>query len=562
MKKFDFFNQYISPVIVVRDYEKVVFRNNTFCRVFNNFDDIRKFAHRMNFEVCPMDSENVDLCSPIFQAITSKENFFARVYYSSVPGQTVFYDLTAIKRGAYTIIVLVDVSSDVLLKDNQKEREAFQDKLTKLEEENEELQKIRLKAQAQAIRIALINKLSNIIRESMDISVILNSALRELAIMFGCFKTYYAQRNENGFEVVETFGENNFTGKEISFDAYALKQLMSDKISISYSLSEYVGAEPFKQSVLRVIVPVFHMQKMIGALVLLSYQKRELNEEIEILDAVSSQLGNAIIRAELYQKNAKNVKDLKAALDELKETQLQLINSEKMASLGQLIASVAHEINTPLGAINANNEMMQGIFNKFDKNMLEMLKEMNNVDREAIKRITNIVQSLRRFVRLDETDRQEANINQEIDLTLDLIHHKIKKGYEITKDYGDITLINCYPNMLNQVFLNILMNGIQSIQDVKKNNPDYIGKIKIKTQIEDNYLKIQILDNGKGISKSNKDKVFSAGFTTKKKGQGTGLGLAICKKIIEKHKGDITFKSGSIENEPDYKTVFEIKIPL
>ena len=104
------------------------------------------------------------------------------------------------------------------------------------------------------------------------------------------------------------------------------------------------------------------MQKMIGVLVLLSYQKRELNEELEILEAVSSQLGNAIIRAELYQKNAKNVRDLKAALEELKETQLQLINSEKMASLGQLIASVAHEINTPLASICANNEILKRFF--------------------------------------------------------------------------------------------------------------------------------------------------------------------------------------------------------
>ena len=102
-----------------------------------------------------------------------------------------------------------------------------------------------------------------------------------------------------------------------------MKSLRANKISISYSLMEYVGAIPFKQSVLRIVVPVYHMQKMIGALVLLSYQKRELNEELEILDAISSQLGNAIIRAELYQKNAKNVRELKATLEELKETQLQ-----------------------------------------------------------------------------------------------------------------------------------------------------------------------------------------------------------------------------------------------
>lgn len=532
MRKFDFFNQYMNPVIVVRDYEKVVFKNNTFRRVFSGFDDIRKFAHRMNFEVCPMDSEDVDLCSPVFQAITSKENFFARVFYSSVPGQTTFYDMTAIKRGSYTIIFLVDVSSDVMLRDNQKEREAFEDKLTKLEEENEELQKIRLKAQAQAIRIALINKLSNIIRESMDISVILNSALRELAIMFGCFKTYYAQSDDGRFKVVETFGDNDFTGAEISFDAYAMKQLMSDKISISYSLSEYVEAEPFKQSVLRVIVPVFHMQKMLGALVLLSYQKRELNEEIEILDAVSSQLGNAIIRAELYQKNAQNVRDLKSALDELKETQLQLINSEKMASLGQLVAGVAHEINTPVASIKSNNSIISKLISKIEQpDVKEMFEQINELDREAIQRISNIVVSLKKFVRLDESELQEANINKEIDLTLDLIRHETKNKIEIVKNYGDIPPVKCYPNMLNQVFTNILVNACQAIEDK--------GVITITTEYNEPDLVIKFKDNGKGIPKENLNKIFAAGYTTKGVGVGTGLGLAISQKIIDKHNGKI-----------------------
>ncbi len=549
MKKFDFFNQYRDPVIVVRDYEKVVFKNNTFCRVFKSFGDIRKFAHKMNFDMCPMDSENVDLYSPIFQAIVSRENFFARVSYSSSSGQLVFYDMTAVKRGAYTIIFLVDVSSDVLLKDNQKERKIFQDKLAKLEDENEELQKIRLKAQSQAIRIALINKVSNIIRESMDISVILNSALKELAIMFGCFRAYYASSLDSGFNIEETFGENNvLKNTKISFDAYTMKQLDMNKISISYSLSEYIEAEPFKQSVLRIIVPVFHMQKRIGVLVLLSYQKRELNEEIEILDAVSSQLGNAIIRAELYQKNAKNVKDLKAALVELKETQLQLINSEKMASLGQLVAGVAHEINTPVASIKSNNSIISKIIPKIEQTDLkEMLTEINSLDCEAIQRISNIVVSLKKFVRLDESELQEANINKELDLTLELIRHETKNKIEIEKNYGDIPPIKCYPNMLNQVFTNILVNACQAIEQK--------GKIIITTCYDDGNLVVKIKDNGKGISKENLSKIFTVGYTTKGVGVGTGLGLAISQKIIDKHNGTIKVRS-----ELDVGTEFVITI--
>lgn len=533
MRKFDFFNQYRDPVIVIRDYEDVVFKNNTFCRVFKQFGDIRKFAHKMNFDFCPVDSENVDLFSPIFQAIVSKQNFFARVSYISSDGKTYYYDLTAVKRGMYTIIFFGDVSSEVLLEDNQKERELYKDKLLKLEEENDELQKIRQKAQSQAFKIALINKVSNIIRASMDISIILNSALKELAIMFGCFRAYYASNSDGGFYIEEMYGESNIPKNiKISFDALAMKRLNAGNISISYSLVEYIGAEAFKQSVLRIIVPVFHLQKMIGVIVLLSYQKRELNEEIEILDAVSSQLGNAIIRAELYQKNAKNVRDLKAALEELKETQLQLINSEKMASLGQLVAGVAHEINTPVASIKSNNSITSKLISKIEKEDLrEMFTQINSLDREAIQRISNIVVSLKKFVRLDEAELQEANINKEIDLTLDLISHETKNKIEIEKHYGEIPPIKCYPNMLNQVFTNILVNACQAVKDK--------GKIIITTDFKSGNLIVKIKDNGQGIPKENINKIFTAGFTTKGVGVGTGLGLAISRKIIDKHNGKI-----------------------
>ena len=533
MKKFDFFNQYRDPVIVVKGYEQVVFKNNTFCHVFKHFEDLRKFAHRMNFDMCPMDSENVDLFSPVFQAVVSKENFFARVFYSSLNQKTVFYDFTAVKRGDYTIMFFVDVSSDVMLKDNQKEREVFQNKLSKLEEENDELQKIRQKAQSQAIRIALINKVSNIIRESMDISVILNSALKELAIMFGCFRTYYASADDTGFCVREVYGEKSLAkDTQIRFDAYTMKQLKNNRISISYSLMEYTDAEAFKQSVLRVIVPVFHMQKMIGVLVLLSYQKRELNEEKEILEAVSSQLGNAIIRAELYQKNAKNVKELKSALNELKETQLQLINSEKMASLGQLVAGVAHEINTPVASIKSNNSIISKLISKIEQDDLrEMFTQVNAIDSEAIQRISNIVVSLKKFVRLDESELQEADINKELNLTLDLIMHETKNRIEIEKNYGDLPLVKCYPNMLNQVFTNILVNACQAIEGS--------GKIVITTSYQDDNLIVKFKDNGKGISKENINKIFTVGYTTKGVGVGTGLGLAISQKILDKHNGKI-----------------------
>jgi two-component system NtrC family sensor kinase len=325
-------------------------------------------------------------------------------------------------------------------------------------------------------------------------------------------------------------------GKKITFDALVMKQLGAHRTSISYSLMEYVGAIPFKQSVLRIIVPIYHMQKMIGTLVLLSYQKRELNEELEILEAVSSQLGNAIIRAELYQKNAKNVRELKKTLEELKETQLQLIHSEKMASLGQLVAGVAHEINTPVASIKSNNSIISKLISKIEQEDLkEMFMEINSLDNQAIQRISNIVVSLKKFVRLDESELQEANINKELDLTLDLIRHETKNKIEVVKNYGEIPPIRCYPNMLNQVFTNILVNACQAIEND--------GKITITTEFDNNILTVKIKDTGRGIPRENLNKIFTAGFTTKNVGVGTGLGLAISQKIIDKHNGKIKVNS-------------------
>lgn len=533
MKKFDFFNQYRDPVVVVRDYDDVVFKNNAFSRIFNQFTDIKRFAHKVNFEMCPLDSENVDLYSPIFQAITSKENFFARISYTDNSGKVIFYDMTSVKRGLYTILFFTDVSSQIQLEQFEQNENKYKQKLAELEEENEELQKIKQNAQTQAFRIALINKVSNIIRESMDITVIKNSVLKELSYMFGCFKAYYAQYNDGKFLITESYGENNINKDiPIKFDETVTSKINNREISIGYSLTEYSGAAPFKQSVLRIVVPIFHIQKMIGAIVLLSYQKRELNEEIEILDAISSQLGNAIIRAELYRKNAQNVKDLKQALDELKATQLQLINSEKMASLGQLVAGIAHEINTPVASIKSNNDILSKLTSKIENDDIkQMFEQINNIDKEAIERISKIVVSLKKFVRLDEAELQHADINKEIDLTLEIIRHETKNKVEIEKHYGNIPQIKCYPNMLNQVFTNILINACQSIEKQ--------GKITITTAQKANNLEICIKDNGKGIPKENLNKIFTAGFTTKGVGVGTGLGLAISQKIIDKHNGKI-----------------------
>lgn len=537
MKKFDFFRQFRDAVLVLNKKHEVVYKNHTFKRWFKDFTNIKKLSHHSSFDICPLNSENIEIYSPIYHAVVSKEDFFARISYQSELNRIYYYDLQAIKKGGYTIIFFTDVSAQNRLNDVYDENEKLKAKINELLEENEDLQKIKQKAQSQAIRIALINKVSNNIRESIDISQILQSALKELAIMFGAYKAYYAKTIGRQFEIDEVYGEKKSKKKVlINFDDKTAETIGRKEIAITNSLIEYVGAKPFKEPVLRIIIPVHHMQNLMGVIVLLSYQKRELNEEIEILDAISSQLSNAITRAELYQKNIQTVKELKSAMKELKETQIQLINSEKMASLGQLVAGVAHEINTPVASIKSNNGIVAKLLGSIeDADLKEMLTDINEIDKEAVNRISNIVTSLKKFVRLDEAELQEADINKELDLTLELIRHETKKRINVVKNYGKIPTIKCFPNMLNQVFTNILVNACQAI--------DGQGTITITTEYKKKKLVVKIKDTGKGIPQNQLSKIFSAGFTTKGIGVGTGLGLAICSKIIEKHKGEITVTS-------------------
>ncbi len=207
-----------------------------------------------------------------------------------------------------------------------------------------------------------------------------------------------------------------------------------------------------------------------------------------------------------------------------------------MASLGQLVAGVAHEINTPVASIKSNNGIVEKLLGTIeDADLKEMLTDINQIDKEAISRISNIVVSLKKFVRLDEAELQEADINKELDLTLELIRHETKNRIEIVKNYGEIPMVKCFPNMLNQVFTNILINACHAIKDK--------GTITITTEYTAKNLTVKIKDTGCGIPQNQLDKIFTAGFTTKSSGIGTGLGLAICTKIIEKHKGKICVTS-------------------
>jgi len=237
----------------------------------------------------------------------------------------------------------------------------------------------------------------------------------------------------------------------------------------------------------------------------------------------------------------------------------QLIQSEKMAALGLLVAGVAHEINTPMGAIHSNNDIMTRAVGKVRKllepapdnevrRLLDILGEVCRNNEIATERIMKIVGSLKNFARLDEAERKKVDIHDGIESTLSLLRHQLRNRIRIVKSFGDIPEIECYPNELNQVFMNILVNAAQAIK--------HRGEITVKTWREGDRVKIAISDTGVGIPPENLSKVFDPGFTTKGVGLGTGLGLSICYKIIQDHRGTIAAESSK------QGTTFTISIPL
>lgn len=534
MKKFEFFNQFNNPVLVINNSQKEVkYTNNAFKRSFPDFTTLQKFSHKLNSEIYLLNSDDWELHLPLIQAMRSKEDFVTHVSYQNKNNEYTYYDINALKRKGYTIVFFTDVTTNERYEKLLNEKSVIEQKCQLLDEDIRSLESIKQQAQSQALKMALINKISNIMRESIDLESIVHPTLRELSVIFNAFRAYYAEYNHNTFKIAQSLDTEDI-GTAIMFDNLVMKDISNKKISHTRCIKEFLSAKPYKNSIQRIVVPINHMNDLLGVVVLISRQRREINEEIDILENISSQLGTAIVHANLYKKNLETVQELKVTLQELKDTQVQLINSEKMASLGQLIAGVAHEINTPIAAIKSNNEILSRLIEKIeDKSVGELFNNLNTTDREAIQRINQIVISLKKFVRLDEAELQLADINKELDLTLDLIRHETKYRINVVRNYGEIPQIKCYPNMLNQVFMNILVNACQAIVDE--------GTITITTEYIDGELKISISDTGVGIEDTSK--IFLAGYTTKGVGVGTGLGLAICSKIIAKHDGRIDVKS-------------------
>ncbi len=237
--------------------------------------------------------------------------------------------------------------------------------------------------------------------------------------------------------------------------------------------------------------------------------------------------------------------------------QNQLIQSEKLASIGQISAAVVHEINTPIGAIKSNAQMMDMMINQLTAETdiekihkkTEMIKTTNEMVISASDRVIQIVKSIKNFSRIDQSAFKEADLHEAIDSVLLLTSNMWKSRITITRHFGAIPLVNCYIGLINQVIMNLVVNAIDAIEAT--------GEITITTGTLEDEVFIKVADTGAGIASENLNRVFVQGFTTKPVGKGSGLGLALSKDIMDKHYGRIEVKS-----EMELGSEFTVFIPL